>query len=878
MGIVRLAKCLRILDSIEEYKSRENDIQNKLSGNRVYMDFVSIVYKIQENVAKELNYLLFSFMLIDVQLLNAQELSSTKLREMMTKYKEAISYIKDYETVIQILDSKNKDTNDILKKLSVYINKEWIFSYVNNIKKNNLLNEFVYQSVVYFIVDLLTHKVINVEYVLIAFDGIPSYGKIQEQRHRRYMRYAYIEFKKNIGSRPYTNVDKDVMNTLIMRTREEYDKIQVQVDVKSAIDYVYSKYHSDNLQNDIKNGISTFSQQGAENIEIKVMDNPYGEGEKILMDNLIKDSRMYGNDKSYIFYSPDGDSVLLCLYSYIKTKINDLNVVKTYSLTPSPKHNEQTQYVNIKQLYDNIIETIENFSHKKIEEVDRDSVCTDFIFLMNLYGNDFIHQIPTMEISTTIMDLLYIYSKFIINGKFILREEKGKKEIDVDAMSIFFKDVGVYEQWIMLDTYILDADDKSRIIKYFGNVFPCRYMLDFRDLITEYKNNIHVAITNGENNLATIKRLVTDAVESLNERSTVTGKKYGDIWIKMEVKNIDTFAGKIMMDRDYLKLSMPRFMYLLRPKRNKNENDIMNMVNKLEEQLVKSNQSINIDAVSKSNDVKMRDFSFDYYNIRINVPHNQMLTTDKDIDLYLLEWKSGKWMNILNSYPYELGYDWKTHTIKPIDTEMKRYQHDMLNMNNTQIQKLVGYYLKTLSWVVDYYMNTDYSDTMNTNDTISTWSYNFSRSPFINHINQFIAETDGKELKKMLKNTYKKSLIPINQYIEPLKHQMYIYPQSDEVLAQLPEKYKINFPNMVNYVKSTIKTAELTKNNINGKYERVFDCRNCPYFSKCLFKGKDLGYKDLMNLEIKPNSQSIIHTVVPIKIQRNKGQKTIAHQ
>lgn len=867
MGIVRLAKCLRLLDSIDEYKNRESDIKNKISGNRVYMDFVSIVYKIQENVAKELNYLLFSFCLIDMQLLNAQELTSAKLMEMITKYKKTIIDIPGYDTVIKILENVTTSDSEInlqdtLIKLSAHINKEWITRYIDQIKKNNLLNEYVYENVIYFIVDLLTQKISDVENILIAFDGIPSYGKIQEQRHRRYMRFAYLEFKKIIGSRPYKHLG-NIMNIPIMKARERYDEIQIQVDIKSAIDYVYSKYHDESLQNDTRRGLEKVYKVGTnKKIEINVIDNPYGEGEKILMDNLIKDCRTYGDDKSYVFYSPDGDSVILCLYAYIKTKVKDMNVVKTYTLTPSSKHNEQTQYVPIKQLYDNIVRTIEKYSHQKLDsETDRNSVCTDFIFLMNLYGNDFIHQIPTMEISTTVMDILYIYSKFIDGGKYILKEEGNKVHINIDNMAQFFKDVGIYEQWIMLDTYILDVDDKSRILKYFGNVFACRYMLDFRDLITESKNILLNNLLNGGTNLTTIKQTISDIIDNLNQRSTVTGKKYGDIWMRMEVKNIDSFASKILADPDYLKLRLPRFMYMLRPKRNKNEKDIMNMVNKIEEQLIKSNHSIDVDSMANSNDIKMRDFSFDYYNIRVTVPHNQMLTTDKDIDLYLLEWKSGKWMNILNSYPYELGYDWKTHTIKTIDSEMKRYQYDMLGLNNTQTQKLVGYYLKTLSWVIDYYMNTDYSDTMNTNDTISTWSYNFSRSPFINHINQFIASHDNKELKKIMKNTYKKSLIPIDRYIETNKHRLYIYPQPEEVLAQIPEKYKINFPNMENYVKTTVKTAELTKNNINGAFERVFDCRQCPYFSKCLFKGKDLGYKELMNLNVNvKNSQNLPNT------------------
>ena len=64
MGIVRLAKSLKLLNSLVEHGSRKDDIKSKISGNRVYMDFVSIVYRIQESVSRELNYILFSYLLI----------------------------------------------------------------------------------------------------------------------------------------------------------------------------------------------------------------------------------------------------------------------------------------------------------------------------------------------------------------------------------------------------------------------------------------------------------------------------------------------------------------------------------------------------------------------------------------------------------------------------------------------------------------------------------------------------------------------------------------------------------------------------------------------------------------------------------------------
>jgi len=90
MGIVRLAKCLKTLNSLIEHKDRQSDIKNKISGNFVYMDFISIVYKIQLIVANELNYLLFSFLLINANMLDISILTSQKFLNTLTKYKNIV--------------------------------------------------------------------------------------------------------------------------------------------------------------------------------------------------------------------------------------------------------------------------------------------------------------------------------------------------------------------------------------------------------------------------------------------------------------------------------------------------------------------------------------------------------------------------------------------------------------------------------------------------------------------------------------------------------------------------------------------------------------------------------------------------------------------
>jgi hypothetical protein len=855
MGIIRLAKSLRLLDSLEEYDDRKKDINSPIHGNRVYMDFVSIVYKVQEKVAEELNSILFTFILIKMKILNTTELTSEKTINILKKYKDVIP---KYSEIIEIFNKKHQDG---LIELARIIDQLTIDHYIKNVRSIDVINRYVYQDIIYFIVDLLTKKIINVEYVVVSFDGIPNFGKIQEQRHRRYMRYAFLEFKKNIYKQSNKKSDKKSVENSLISARECYDNDHFEIDIRSAIDYVYSMYHSEKLQKDIKDGVDRF---GSPNIGspkvgspkvgqtvVEVIDRPYGEGEKILMDKLMSDHLKYGDTKSYIFYSPDGDSVLLCLILYIRLKIKKLTVVKTYFLEPSDQHNKQSQYVDVSRLYNNVVRVIEKYSHVSLKSTkERDMVCYDFVMLLNFYGNDFIHQIPTMEISTTILDLMYIYSKHLKDNGNILENNKSDTnesswlDINYKNFKLFLKKMADFEQYIMIDTYLLELREKNKIIKTFGDIFSFRYAVDFRNVQSDHKKEIYHMIKKNKMTYDDLKKVLSDAVQSMNQKLTVTGKKYGDIFLKIDARNISQYASKILKDPDLLLDREPRFLHMIRPKKNKNETEIRRNVDRMEIDLIQKNRSINPDDPMVSSE--MRDFSFDYNNIRSLVPHNQMPTTDDDINIYMLEWKSGKWMDILNSYPYDFGYDWKSGTIRKMETEMRRYQNSVLGVDDHHIDLMVVDYLKSFTWIVDYYIN-DVQQVLSSEPLMSRWAYLHERSPTISHINQYVGGLTDTELKNAIDGTYKKSLVTVENYLQPAHHRFYIYPVTAENLKKIPPKYQLSFPNITEYVE---KTVNIAKNNNRGKNEKVFDCRLCSYFSKCIFKSHMLSFDELKQIDL----------------------------
>ena len=879
MGIVRLAKSLKLLDSLIEYGSRKDDITNKIDGNRVYMDFVSIVYKIQETVARELNYILFSFLLIKADLLDYSEIPI--LKDLTKKYEAVVTepisrlvqklFIEADDADLTIY---NMNESIFFKELKANLTDTYITAYKGDVRASNNLNIYIYHAVCDFIIDLLTNKIESVEYILISFDGIPSFGKIQEQRQRRYMRFAYKEFEKAILKRDSdrkndldllaisTDENKNPENSIklkLFELRKIYDEDHFMVDIRSAIEYVMESYHTGDLQRDIEEGVIAFREKQVDagimtevlNLIVEVIDRPYGEGEKILMDRLIRDVNEYQNNKSYVFYSPDGDSVLLCLYVYIKTKPLRLTVVKTYELNPSERHNQQSQYVDIKKLYEQISNTVKKYSKVNlINNADFDSICRDFIFLMNLYGNDFIHQIPSMEISTTIIDVIYIYSLFIRENKnrYITKIIDDKVRINVNVMIRFFQYLSKYEEYLMLDTYLVNTENKSRIFKIFGNIFPHHYLIKYRELVSKMKKDLYDTLK-PNHNVGKVKLALSDFISILDKTITISGRKFSDIFRNLEMRDgFDKLASKIASDPAYLLKNEPKYIYKVQVRFNRNENEIANLVKLAEDTLYRTGQSIDVSSLESSKNKALARFAFDYSNMRDLLPHDQMVLTFNDIDLFFLEWRTGDWRTVLNGKSFELGYDSKKKEVLSVESEMNRYQKQMLHLSDFNLNKMIGNYLRTVSWMVDYYMNADIEEDQ---DLISTWSYNYERSPMIGHITNFLVSTDRKLIKNMMKKVYDKSLIHTSRYLQPDRHRFYIYPLEADVIAQLDPKYIKAFPNMRKEIDKTIKQLFVIREKKGEPPQRTFfDCRECPYFSKCIFDAEALTFKDLISMPI----------------------------
>lgn len=811
MGIAKLASGLKQINAIESYDSSLVDNNNKISANRVYMDFISIAYRIQDAIVMELNSLLYSLLLINEGYLVESEFYS-EFVPSVKKYRDLYIGFEHVESVLNNSDTTEKK----MESLRSIINSGFISAFKQNVRNKDVVFGYVYVDIINFIFSLLANKLSDVEYILIAFDGIPSFAKIQEQRHRRYMRYSFMEFQRQLK---HKQTD--------YKLRDIYDKDHFESDVRNAIEYVNMKCNKGDLKSDILEKTRSIHTSLK---SVEIIKDEYGEGEKILIDKLIQDqqNKNIGINKSYVFYSPDGDSVVLALNAYILTKSPNLYVVKNYVLTPTKENNNQCQYVSIPVLYQRLIERISEYSGLKLYDGGKhaDNCCRDWMFVvLSLFGNDFLHCVPTLDINTTWIDMLYIYGTFIKDNSTIITEYDNGTRMNVKLLKKWIIYCAKYEEMLSLDSCLGEIDNRKKIVNTFGSIFTHNYIIDYREKVGFFKKTLSgIAHKLSKHDII---KVISDGIENLNKYTTVTGITYGSIFVKHEMHgNVNNYADMVISNN----IPYPSFIYKLKHKTKGGLENIDDVIRKVERPFIAHNGPIYINDVPISQTKTIEDFDFIYRSIRGFIPHNQMPTTSYDIDLFLLEWRMGKWKHILNAHPYDLCYNFSTNKVVPIENEMVRYQKKFLKINDSNIKKMIKNYLQGIFWIHDYYTNPS-------NDFISTWSYKYERGPFFSHVAHYLNEIDVNHISKNISNAYFNSLIKIKDYIGKETHNFYIYPLDKDELVRINEKYKKSFPDIKHHVTETI----------SGNYNKYFDCRLCPYFSKCIFYGKKLTFVELLD-------------------------------
>lgn len=408
------------------------DFNKQIEINHFLIDFNSMVHTSSQKIIKDINNI-FSIYLKAIYNKNKLNLL------LITKYDVKLEVKKDMSVDDFIIEFHDKFDNNKLDELII---KETITQLYE------LFNTFFKKD------DLQT--------ILLAIDGVPSKGKLIEQKQRRYMAEIIFEYKKKLFKK-----NKEYLKKLpnYEYYAEKYAIIWWKTNITPGtlfMDKLYNTLNSLHVKKQIKSYFPNLKTY-----EISSM-YEVGEGEKKIV-NYVKKKLNETND-SVMVYSPDADVILLTLL---------LPVDKCYMLKYDPQ-NTKFDLINQKLLRENIGMYFDN-------KIDNKCLIKDIVGLITIFGNDFVPNIETLNVKEGFRILL---DKYIIVynelNKYLISEKDKKHHFNLDFLTKIFKEL-LKEEYHFLKY-------KSMYNKYLS--YPkIRYVFGYDDItedtITELVRDFH---------------------------------------------------------------------------------------------------------------------------------------------------------------------------------------------------------------------------------------------------------------------------------------------------------------------------------------------------------------------------------------------------
>jgi len=824
--------------------------------NHLFFDFNSVIHIISRKCINDLNLLLKYI----VSLSNNGLTESDNINKIMDEY-----------NLINIFDIKNIGITE--DDIYINFNKYFTLEKINSIIINKVLEHLL------FIIEKIFDSN-KLQTIYIGIDGVPSKGKMIEQRHRRYLGSFSEKMEEKILKehegelKNINNDDKFIYNKwkyLINKIHWSKNNISPGTGLMQF------------LTNELNSNIFHKKLEKITNININLIISDYterGEAEKKIIDFI--NYKQNNITKNITVFSPDADMILLMMI------IEDVN--KVYILRHDQQLSEDTKKNNGQQVYNIIdIDKLKEDTSKYIINIIRklkytgtlnaSRIINDIVLIFSFFGDDFLPKIESYD-ATKDIDLLYtayantlhiILKQNILEDPYLIKKTKINKKIHWELNFHVF-----YELLKIL------KDDEEEILKrnYYANNFHNYYNL--MKYITKYINNFktkYVDINpfnidnfindyNFSRDYDELQLFIDDHISSFSTNLNIFMPLINNIignTHEYEFKNfIDNIKNQI--DRKSLYSSrianntnIDQNIQKILEQHKENYIDFITPVELIQELIIYCKTSTKNQLPAISNYMKYYSgfvpiFISKYKNKYIGlIPFATSITdqyykdkyigtTKYDIEIY-------KFHNMLDEYKQKLN----------VSTIAK------LGYKNVDLNEIVEEYIKGIIWIVDYYFNDDYS--------IFKHYYKYHNSPLINDIYLYLnaLTTEGllNEKIKLLNEDMRKDLIiDTKNYLTPLEQLLFITPFDINLLQN--EKYEDNIFSGVfdkkhisiinKFILSTKSNPDLKSFyfNFNDIIEKIYntntndliDCTNARYLNKCILTQMEkMNDKDILLMD-----------------------------
>lgn len=741
MGIERFFSSIE-QNNITNLKSNFTyKLQKQLDSDYLLIDFNSIIHITSSLVLSDMNYLLY-------QIINKSFKGNNKFKDIIETYNIS-------STVI------NVDENLEYKQL------------INYLTLDNL-NKIIFNKVEEYVINILTNFInpTKLQYFYIAVDGVPNKSKMIEQKKRRFMGVIINELKHKIFNK-YENELMNEKNRYLYETNKiEWSKIYISPGTKfmnNLNEYLSGNEFNNKIKIICKN-LKKYEYSGT---------NTFGEGEKKIVDYAHNNNI---NGKISI-YSPDSDMSLLCLL--LSNKFKNINILR---------HNQQENnydIIDVDLLRKNIFQYVSNsmkISTKNIDiKLDEISVINDIVFILTIFGNDFLPKIESFNVKYDFNRIIDKYVKILYDKTitYLLNEKSIDQNMLLKLFKILHDDEGGNLQKIYMTSHYQNYEKLKKIMETDHENFT-NTLNNFLSKLKKFNNEIR-------NEQININNWISDNGEFISKLIKLT-KFQTDI--QNTINQYEFIDDYIKYYKKYNKFPEVRITFRRYSKSLKNQH-----------------YKINLEKSLDKIDPKLKITKYD----------EEIFKLDNMLDEYAKK---------LNASLLDLGYvsiDPKTYVWKSekIEKGVQRYYYEFfgindINIKNPEMNKLLHEYIEGLLWVFNYYYDID----KNSNNMPDIWYYRYTHAPLITQLYYFLKNQNGNYINKTMDNLHKYK-VKLDRFFKPQEHLMYVSP-FNSYKDIIPSQYN-QTKNMINTINTNKIVEEIWNNNVSDE----IDCRGVLFLNKC---------------------------------------------
>ena len=415
-----------------------SDYRSKTEVNHLLIDFNSMIYGALSEVTGSINGLM-------------DEVLTRRFEHKTLKVERILDTFDRYKMSHLVSELDKADGGRVAQIFQEHFTDRYLDNLIISAVVNTLLS----------MLNTYTHQK-ALRTLFIAIDGVPSKGKMVEQKQRRYMGSVMHDYEGKILESYKTYLEK-LPNYAWSSASSHVGWNRGKITPGTVFMHRLALYlRSETIVAKIKRDRPNLKYIVSDMYEV-------GEGEKKIV-NYVKSNLAHTKDRVYV-YSPDADVILLCMLM----PIHDLHLLK-YN-----QDFQQYDLIDIPQLKENIAYYINNHSKTlnakisfDVQRINRDIVC-----IATLFGNDFVPRIETIKVRSGFQNIMDAYLEALLE----LQDKKSYlvKGVEPYELSLTFLRVVIKKLLPFENDFIRHNDLYSEYISL-GQI---KYAFSFQEINRE---------------------------------------------------------------------------------------------------------------------------------------------------------------------------------------------------------------------------------------------------------------------------------------------------------------------------------------------------------------------------------------------------------